>query len=96
MLIAKPTKRYLRDLRRLRENGYDTTELKRLVEMLLREQPLPSRYKDHELTGDLHKWRDAHVEDDWVLVYRVIGQRLLLARTGEHEHVFRGSKRQRT
>ena len=94
MLTAKPTRRYLRDLRRLREDGCDFTELRRLVELLLSETPLPARYKDHPLEGDLHKWRDAHIEDDWVLVYRVIGQRLLLGRTGTHANVFRANKRQ--
>ena len=88
--------RYKRDVKRLKEAGADMSKLNELLRLLVSETPLPRRYKDHKLTGDLHKWRDAHIEDDWVLVYRVIGQHLLLARTGEHEHVFRGSKRRRT
>ena len=96
MLKVKLSRQYPRDVQRLRESGRDTAELARLVGLLVQERPLPPIYKDHQLKGDLHNWRDAHVpdgKDDWVLIYRVSGQRLYLMRTGTHAEVFRGKKR---
>ena len=95
MLKPVPTSRYERDVKRLRQRGADVAQLFTLVDLLLAGKPLPSRYKDHQLVGTLEKFRDAHVNepDDWVLVYRVLGGTLVLARTGTHEEVFKRRRR---
>lgn len=97
MLKPVPTARYERDVKRLRQRGADVAQLFALVDLLLEGKPLPPRYKDHQLVGTLHKFRDAHVNEpeDWVLVYRVIGGMLVLARTGTHGEVFRRRRRTR-
>lgn len=89
MLKAKHGRKYLSDLRRLRENGKDTSKLDTLIDMLLEGKRLPECYRDHQLKGDLRNYRDAHIEPDWLLIYRVVGKHLLLMRTGTHEEVFR-------
>ena len=93
MLKLQYAARYRRDLRRLRESGKDLGKLQPLITLLRQGGVLPPCYKDHQLTGDLWQFRDAHVDepDDWVLVYRISGGVLHLARTGEHAHVFRAS-----
>ncbi|MBQ9577910.1 MAG: type II toxin-antitoxin system YafQ family toxin [Ottowia sp.] len=99
MLKVKLGRQYPRDVQRLRERGKDTSELAKLVGLLMQEAPLPPIYKDHPLKGDLHNYRDAHLpdaNDDWVLIYRTSGQRLYLMRTGTHAEVFRGKKRRKT
>ncbi|WP_348640742.1 type II toxin-antitoxin system YafQ family toxin [Mesorhizobium sp. B2-3-13] len=45
-------------------------------------------YKDHPLKGDWKGFRDAHIEPDWLLIYRVVGDELQLARTGSHSDLF--------
>lgn len=94
MLKVRVSKKYPNDLDALRANGRDLAKLDALVALLREGKPLPPRYLDHPLVGDLRHFRDAHVDepDDWVLVYRVIGGVLLLYRTGEHGRVFRASR----
>jgi mRNA interferase YafQ len=49
---------------------------------------LPASYKDHPLKGDWQGYRDAHIEPDWLLIYRVVRDDIYLARTGSHADLF--------
>jgi mRNA interferase YafQ len=68
--------------------GKDTSKLGRLILLLLAEEPLPDRYDDHPLKGNWKGYRDAHIEPDWLLIYRVAGDELHLVRTGSHSDLF--------
>ncbi len=37
---------------------------------LVTEQPLPKKYNDHALTGDKQGFRECHLDDEILLVYR--------------------------
>jgi mRNA interferase YafQ len=89
MLKPHLTSRFKRDYRRLERRGYDTQLLDEVVGLLLNETLLPSKYKDHPLKGDKHGYRDCHIEDDWVLVYKADKSvlTLILAATGTHADV---------
>lgn len=63
-------------------------KLRELVLLLIEEKSLPARYKDHSLSGDWKNYRDAHIEPDWLLIYRITGSDLYLARTGTHSDIF--------
>ena len=52
------------------------------------DKPLPTACRDHGLTGNLSGFRDCHIEPDWILIYRIDGDELLLARTGTHADLF--------
>ena len=56
--------------------------------LLIAGEALPASYKDHPLKGDRKGYRDAHMEPDWLLIYRVAGNELHLARTGRHADLF--------
>lgn len=60
-------------------------------------QPLPPKYKDHKLTGNLDGWRDCHVKPDLVLIYRITdeGKTLELLRLNSHSEVFKSKKAKR-
>jgi mRNA interferase YafQ len=77
-----------RDVKRLQKRGKDLEKLKALIELLLSEQPLPPRYKDHRLKLNWAGYRDAHIEPDWVLIYFANDERVHLERTGTHEELF--------
>jgi mRNA interferase YafQ len=49
---------------------------------------LPERYRNHSLRGNWKSYRDAHLEPDWLLIYRVAGDELHLTRTGSHADLF--------
>lgn len=63
-------------------------KLKVELGMLIAEESLPTRYSDHPLKGDWKGFRDLHMEPDWVLIYRIRGSDLELARTGNHSDLF--------
>ena len=63
-------------------------KLRTLLSLLLAGAPLPERYQDHPLKGNWKGYRDAHIEPDWLLIYRVVGNELRLARTGTHADLF--------
>ncbi|GCA77685.1 hypothetical protein MiTe_04541 [Microcystis aeruginosa NIES-2520] len=53
MLTPQESTRFRRDLRRMKKRGKDLEKLKTVVELLVQEQILPERYRDHNLVGDL-------------------------------------------
>lgn len=80
------TSRYRKSLKKLLKRGKDGDKLDAIVQLLARGEPLPARCRDHALTGDLAGLRDCHVENDWVLLYKVQDDMLILvlADTGTH------------
>ena len=56
--------------------------------LLIERKPLSSLYRDHALKGNWNGYRDAHIEPDWLLIYRIKGDELHLARTGTHADLF--------
>ena len=90
MLELKQTSSFKKDLRRMVKRGADLDLLNEVVDMLLRQEPLPEKYHDHPLTGNWSGYRDCHIEPDWVLIYRVEKEALVLlaTRTGTHSDLF--------
>ena len=64
------------------------SKLRELILLLLAEDPLPQRYRDHPLRGKRRSYRDAHIEPDWLLIYRIVGDEVHLVRTGSHADLF--------
>ena len=64
-------------------------ELIAVVELLANDQPLPSKYRDHALSGNFSGYRDLHVRPDLVLIYaKPDAQTLQLVRLGSHSELF--------
>lgn len=80
---------FRRDVKRARKRGKDTAKLRQVISLLVAGEPLPEQYKDHPLRGTWKGYRDAHIEPDWLLVYRVVGDELHLVRTGTHADLFK-------
>ena len=59
-----------------------------VLTLLIADEPLPPRLKDHPLTGDWGGYRDCHIEPDWLFLYKIEGNDLILARTGTHADLF--------
>ena len=56
--------------------------------MLQEQKPLPERYRDHALTGNYSNHRECHIEPDWLLIYEVEGEFLVLVRSGSPSELF--------
>lgn len=88
MLTPSFAGQFKRDVRKAEKRGKDLSKLRTLLGLLLEEKPLPERYRDHSLKGDWAGFRDAHIEPDWLLIYRIADDELQLARTGTHADLF--------
>lgn len=85
-----PSNQFRKDLRLAQKRGYDLDKIKRVIRTLADGDALEARYRDHRLTGDYNGFRECHIQPDWLLVYQIDGERLLLflARTGTHGDLF--------
>ena len=88
MLTPVRSTQFKRDVRRVEKRGKDLSRLRSLLSLLIERKPLPAYYSDHPLKGNWKGYRDAHIEPDWLLLYRVVGNELHLARTGSHADLF--------
>ena len=50
---------------------------------------MADQYQDHRLKGQYKDKRDCHLEGDWILIYAVLDDELVLYRTGSHADLFR-------
>ena len=81
---------FKKDYKLAMKRGYPIEELDRVIRLLAEDDPLPEKYKDHELSGNRRGFRECHVQPDWLLVYRIYNNNLILslARTGTHSDLF--------
>ena len=90
MLDVVLSNRFKKDLKLAAKRGLDLAELETVVNRLAAQQPLPDKNRDHTLTGDYIGFRECHIRPDWLLVYRVDGEDLVLFLflTGSHTDLF--------
>jgi len=59
-----------------------------VIDTLLEGKQLSQEYKDHKLKGRLGRYRECHLEPDWLLMYQVTTDWLILVRLGSHSELF--------
>jgi mRNA interferase YafQ len=88
MLVIRESTAFRRDVRRRSRRGADLSRLDEIIGLLAAGKLLEPRHRDHPLAGEWRGFRDCHVQPDWVLIYRIEGNELQLARTGSHADLF--------
>ena len=90
MLELKTTSKFRRDLKLVKKRGFDIKLLQNVIDTLLRMEDLEEKHHDHALTGNYIGFRECHVKPDFLLIYAVDGNRLVLtaSRTGTHSDLF--------
>jgi len=87
-LRIRRTSQFKKDVRRVLKRDKDLDKLVFVIRELSAERRLPFSYRDHPLRGrHKDKW-DCHIEPDWILLYAVEGNELVLYRTGTHSDIF--------
>lgn len=87
--LIRRTKQFKKDIKRLKRSGKDIEKLLFIVSKLAEGEKLSQNYRDHPLKGGFKgKW-DCHIEDDWILLYSIDHNDLILYRTGSHSQLFR-------
>lgn len=90
MLTIKYHTMFKKDFKKIKKRGYDISRLEKIVELLANEVPLPEQFKDHNLSGNYNGFRECHIAPDWLLIYQVNNNELILvlSRTGSHSDLF--------
>ena len=92
MLKAEFTGQFKKDYKLAIKRGCNPQEMQEVITLLINEQPLPEKYRDHALENsrDYQNVRECHIRPDWLLIYRIVEDRLLLKliRTGTHSSLF--------
>lgn len=84
------TNRMKKDVKLMKRRGKDLNRLIRVLSLLAEGNPLPVQYRDHPLTGNLQDFRECHIEPDWLLMYQIHEDTLILSATatGTHSDLF--------
>ncbi len=89
-LSVVPTTAFKKDYKQAIKRGLKISLLEDIVASLAMGEPLPEKNKDHPLTGNWTGHRECHILPDWLLIYRIEDDVLVLtlARTGTHSDLF--------
>ncbi len=84
------TNKFKKDLKTAIKRGYSIKSLNNVIDILASGQPLPEKNKDHNLSGNWSNFRECHVAPDWLLIYKIENDILVLTlvRTGTHSDLF--------
>lgn len=87
---VKFTKQFKKDLKLAKKQSKDIERLYAVIEKIANEEPLKQKYRDHDLSGNYKGCRECHIEPDWLLVYEVMDDVLVLMlyRVGSHSTLF--------
>jgi len=90
MYTVKPTTRFSKDLKRIEKRGYKIDLMTAVIKRLASGESLEAKYHDHPLKGNYEGCRECHIAPDWLLIYEVVGEELILylTRTGTHSDLF--------
>lgn len=85
------TNQFKKDIKLAQKQGKDIEKLFSVVDILASGEPLPAKFRDHNLTGDYGGCRECHIESDWLLVYEKDNGLLILMlnRVGSHSELFK-------
>lgn len=87
------TTQFVRDYRRALKSNLDISKLDAVMTDLVNGVTLDPKYKDHQLRGNMSRYRECHVAPDWLLIYQLAPGVVTFARTGSHSELFGKNRR---
>jgi mRNA interferase YafQ len=79
---------FRKDVITLIKRNFDISLLKNLLTELELNGTLLASLKPHRLTGTYSGYWEAHIKTDWLIIWKIVGEEILLARTGTHSDLF--------
>jgi len=85
------TSQFKKDFKLAVKRNCDVSKLHKIISLLADGKPLPEMCYDHPLKGIYNGYRECHVEPDWLLIYKITENVLILTlyRTGSHSDLFK-------
>ena len=90
MYSIRPTTKFQKDLKRIEKRGYNIALITDIIKKLANGEQLPEKNRDHSLSGDYIGCRECHITSDWLLIYEIADDEVILylTRTGTHSDLF--------
>jgi len=88
MLILNYERIFLKEFEKLKKRGKNPEKLAQVVDLLINEQVLPVKNRNHKLQGKFKGLWECHIEPDWLLIYDKTTTEIVLIRTGTHSDLF--------
>jgi len=90
-LIIVHTSKFRKDYKRAKKQQKNLDLLKDVISKLANKEQLGLQYRDHQLSGSLEKYRELHIQPNWLLIYRLneTEDKLILVRLGSHPELFK-------
>ncbi len=87
----KPTTQFKKDLKLCKKRGLNIDLLTEVLKLLEEGKNPPEKYNDHPLSGSFTGCRECHIQPDWLLIYEISGNDMIiyLTRTGTHSDLFK-------
>ena len=84
--VVKATSQFKKDYKLAMKRGLKISLLEEVIMLLSKGEKLPEKYRDHALIGNWLSHRECHILPDWLLIYRIENDVLVLtlSRTGSH------------
>jgi mRNA interferase YafQ len=81
-------RRFRDDLKQMKRRGKSLDDLFAVIDLLLEFGTLPPPYRPHRLSGEWKGAEECHIDPDWLLIYAVTPDEIVLVRTGTHAELF--------
>ncbi|MCD8109592.1 MAG: type II toxin-antitoxin system YafQ family toxin [Clostridiales bacterium] len=88
MLDIRYSTRFKKDMKLCNKRSYNMKLMQEVIDTLRIPASLPDKNRDHALIGQYAGYKECHILPDWLLIYRISDDELLLYRTGTHAELF--------
>ena len=91
MVLTKITRlnAFKKDFKKMMKRGKNIEKLNIVLQKIFEGKTLDVKYNNHKLIGKFRTRFECHIEPDWLLVYRIEGDELILERMGTHSDLFK-------
>ena len=83
------SKLFKKDFKLAVKRGKNPKKFELVIDLLISNSLLPQKYKNHKLSGDYKGFQELHIEPDWLLIYMITKNAIMLERTGTHSDLFK-------
>ena len=80
---------FKKDVALASRRGKNLNRLKELIKLLAAGKSLEEKHRDHTLLGKYKGRRECHVEPNWLLIYKIESDEIILERLGSHADLFK-------
>jgi mRNA interferase YafQ len=88
MLSILRTNQFKKDYKLSKKQGREIDKLVEVIEKLACEEKLEQKHREHQLHGSYKDCRECHITPDWLLIYKIEDNNLILIRNGSHSDLF--------